>query len=65
MWIGSKKFSEETFLPDLKLDWGKYKFTLLGIEFSTNLHEIPKINFDKFHSLIISLLLYQLQTKHL
>ena len=47
IWIGSKKFSEEQLLPDLQLDWGKFRFTLLGIEFSTNLHEIPKINFDK------------------
>ena len=47
VWIGSKRFSEDKFFPELKLVWGKSKFTLLGIEFSTNLHEIPKINFDK------------------
>ena len=26
--------------------WGKSKFSLLGIRFSVNLHDIPHINFD-------------------
>ena len=40
IWIGNKIYSEETFLPELNLQWGRTKFTLLGIEFSVNLHEI-------------------------
>ena len=47
IWIGSKKYSNDTFLPDLDLQWGRDKFTLLGIDFSVNLHEMPKLNYDK------------------
>ena len=47
IWIGSKIYCSDTFLPELNLQWGRDKFTLLGIDFSVNLHEIPKINFDK------------------
>ena len=47
IWIGSKKYSTDTFLHQHKLQWGKEKFTLLGIEFCVNLHQIPKLNFDK------------------
>ena len=47
IWIGSKKYSGDTLLPELKLKWGNAKFTLLGIEFSVDLHEIPKLNYDK------------------
>lgn len=47
VWIGSKKYSQDCYLPELNLQWGKEKFTLLGIEFSVNLHEIPRLNYDK------------------
>ena len=46
-WIGSKIYSTETLCPDLDLTWGCTKFTLLGIEFSVNLHSMPRLNFDK------------------
>ena len=47
IWIGSMKYSNVTFLPELGLQWGRDKFTVLGIDFSVNLHEIPKMNYDK------------------
>ena len=47
VWIGSKKYSDDTFLPELNLQWGANKFTVLGIDFCVDLHQIPKTNFDK------------------
>lgn len=47
IWIGSKKYSLDQFLPELGLQWGRDHFMLLGIEFNVNLHKIPKLNFDK------------------
>ena len=47
IWIGSMKQSNIRYLPELGLQWGRDKFILLGIDFSVNLHEIPKINYDK------------------
>ena len=46
-WIGSKKYSSEKMCSEYNLQWGTTKFTLLGIEFDVNLHNIPKLNFDK------------------
>lgn len=31
IWIGSKRYSEDTILPELNLHWGKEQFTILGI----------------------------------
>ena len=47
IWIGSKKYSTDTLCHKYKLKWGATKFDLLGIEFDVNLHNIPKLNFDK------------------
>lgn len=45
IWIGSKKFSGETFNHRLKLDWTQNDFTNLGIKFSCNIDTIVEINF--------------------
>ena len=46
-WIRAKMFSTDTLCPELNLTWGCNKFTLLGKEFSVNLHSMPRLNFDK------------------
>ena len=45
IWIGSQKFSGETFNHRFKLDWNQGSFTILGIKFSCNLDEIIDLNF--------------------
>ena len=46
--IFGKKRNSKTKLPITeKLDWDNSEFTLLGIEFSTNLNRIPEMNFSK------------------
>ena len=48
IWIGSKKFSAEVFHHSRwKLYWGATHFSLLGINFSVNLHEIVELNFKE------------------
>ena len=47
VWIGSMKFSGETFNRRLKLDWTQNDFDILGIKFSCNLDTIPKINYNE------------------
>ena len=46
IWIGSKKHSKEVF-HDVRwsLDWGSTHFNLLGIDFSTNLNDIVRVNY--------------------
>ena len=46
-WIGSMKFSNNKLCPKYNLQWGISKFNLLGIDFDVNLHNIPKLNYDK------------------
>ena len=46
VWIGSMKFSRETFNHRLKLDWTQNDFVILGIKFSCNIDTIPEINYD-------------------
>ena len=46
VWIGSKKFSGETFNHRLKLDWNQTDFTILGIKFSCNIDTIVDINYN-------------------
>ena len=41
IWIGSKKDSKEKLNVTSKLHWGDSQFTLLGLEISTNLSNIP------------------------
>lgn len=47
IWLGSYKYSNIEYRPDLNLQWGKNNFTFLGIDFSVDLDMIPKMNFDK------------------
>ena len=47
IWIGSKKYSDITLCPDTTLVWGKTTFSLLGIEYNVDLHEMVKLNYDK------------------
>ena len=46
VWIGSRKFSGETFNHRLKLDWSQSDFTILGIKFSCNLDKINELNYN-------------------
>ena len=47
VWIGSMKFSGETFNHRLKLDSTQNDFDILGIKFSCNLDTIPEINYNE------------------
>ena len=47
IWIGSKKDSKEKLNVTSKLHWGDSQCTLLGLEISTNLSNIPQINYSK------------------
>ena len=45
IWIGSKKHSKEKLDVTSHLKWGETEFTLLGINFSTDINKIPEVNF--------------------
>ena len=45
VWLGSKTGSEEVLCTDHNLSWTNEPFVLLGIKFSTNIQDIPDINF--------------------
>ena len=47
IWIGRKKFSKDKLNVTIDLEWGCTNFTLLGIEFSTNLSIITERNYTK------------------
>ena len=47
IWIGRKKHVKEKLNISEKLSWGETKFSLLGIDFSTSLKEIPSLNYAK------------------
>ena len=47
VWIGSKKFSGETFNHRFKLDWNQNNFEILGISFSCNLDTMIQLNYVK------------------
>ena len=47
IWIGRKRHSKEKLDVSVKLEWGSTKFTLLGIELSTNLSDIMEQNYQK------------------
>ena len=47
IWIGQKRFSKEKLNVKENLNWGNIDFNLLGIEFTTNLNEIPSKNYAK------------------
>ena len=47
IWIGCKKHSKDKLNVTARLEWGVSKFTLLGLEFSTDLDTIPEMNYNK------------------
>ena len=47
VWIGSQKFSGETFNHKLKQNWTQNDFDILGIKFSCNLDTILEINYNE------------------
>ena len=47
IWIGCKKHSKDKLDVTARLEWGVSNFTLLGMEFSTDLEKIPEMNYDK------------------
>ena len=47
IWIGRKRFSKEKLSVTAHLNWGSTDFTLLGIDFSTNLPCITERNYQK------------------
>ena len=47
IWIGRKKISKDKLNVSVDLEWGCTDFTLLGIEFSTNLPKIMEHNYAK------------------
>ena len=47
IWIGRKRHCKEKLNVTAHLEWGSNEFTLLGIEFLTNLEVISEINYKK------------------
>ena len=47
IWLGRKKFSKEKLNVSVNLDWGCTEFTLLGIQFSTDMRKILDLNFTR------------------
>ncbi len=45
IWIGPKKYSQDSIKTKWKLKWGNNRFKLLGIVFDTDLEKITDINF--------------------
>ena len=46
-WIGSKIGSNERLCAHIPLPWSKEPYKILGIMFSTDLNEMPSLNFEK------------------
>ena len=46
IWIGSRKHCKEKLNVTVILEWGNTEFTALGLKFSTNLHDIPFLNYN-------------------
>ena len=47
VWIGSKKYSNDTLGQHRNLSWGKTSFKLLGINFDVDLDKIVNINYQR------------------
>ena len=45
IWIGCKKHCKDKLKVQAKLTWGEKRFTLLGLEFSTNLDKMLELNY--------------------
>ena len=56
VWIGSKRSSNVKFMPELNFNWNPLTFRVLGVVFSTNVHEIVLINYKNKLSEIRKLL---------
>ena len=46
IWIGRKRLCKNKLKVSENLSWGSSHFTLLGLKFSTNLHEMTEINYS-------------------
>lgn len=46
VWIGFKKYSNDIFIFNSKLNWGFIKFILFGINFDVDLLNMFSINYD-------------------
>ena len=46
IWIGSRKHCKEKLNVTVNLEWGNTEFTALGLKFSTNLDDIPSLNYN-------------------
>ena len=44
--IGSQEHSPVKFMPQLNLNWNPATYRVLGVVFSTNVHEIVLINYE-------------------
>ena len=47
VWFGCDKPPNTVYLPHLKFEWNPETFNLLGVEFTTNLHNITDININR------------------
>ena len=47
IWVGQKRFCKEKLNVKFKLECGNTEFSMLGLHFSTNLKDIPYINFTE------------------
>ena len=47
VWFGCENPANITFLPHLPFEWNPKTFTILGVEFTTNLENITDINIRK------------------
>ena len=46
VWIGKKKYSQDTMCVKWGLEWGSNRFTLLGIKYSVDLQGMETLNFE-------------------
>ena len=49
VWIGKKRLYREKLNVSVNLDWGSTEFTLLGLDFSTDLNKMEEINYTKIY----------------
>ena len=47
IWIGKKKHSATRFCPEYNLEWNPDIFTVLGVKFKVNLHEMIELNYSE------------------
>lgn len=48
VWFGCPRPPEVRYLPHLKFEWNPRNFTVLGIEFTTDLYNITQVNMKKY-----------------